>query len=36
MKLFPLPEDSFTLLNAELNDKQLMRRTYLKGAAASN
>lgn len=27
MKPLPLPNDSFTLLNAELNSKQLIERT---------
>jgi hypothetical protein len=30
MKSFSLPNDSFTLLNAELNEKQILKRTYLK------
>jgi hypothetical protein len=30
-KPLSLPNDSFTLLNAELNNKQLMKRAHIKG-----
>jgi hypothetical protein len=33
MRPFSFPNDSFTLLNAELNSRQLMERTSLKGLA---
>jgi pantothenate kinase len=35
MKPFLLPTDSFTLSNAELNNKQLMKSTYSKGLTLS-